>query len=132
MSNSTSATTQRLATIALTGRVLGALYYQEPKSRDVASLYASLADPKWAEQWPVQHDELAAIAQRMTDGLEYSQESLSEAWQRLFIGPYALPASPWGSVYLDKESALFGDSMLELRRWMRKNDISNEQESNEP
>ena len=31
-----------------------------------------------------------------------------------------------------KEQVLFGDSMLELRRWMRKNDISNEQESNEP
>lgn len=132
MSQTLSPTAQRLATIALTGRVLGALYYQEPKSRDVASLYATLEDPTWAEQWPVQHEELAAIAQRMTDGFNYAEESLSEAWQRLFIGPYALPASPWGSVYLDKENVLFGDSMLELRRWMRKNDISNEQESNEP
>ncbi|WP_310606665.1 Tat proofreading chaperone DmsD [Buttiauxella brennerae] len=123
---------QRMATIALTGRVLGALFYQEPGSRDVATLYASLADPVWAEQWPVQHEELTAIAQRMADGFNYSEESLSEAWQRLFIGPYALPASPWGSVYLDKEQVLFGDSMLELRRWMRKNDISNEQETNEP
>ena len=127
-----SETTQRLATIALTGRVLGALFYQEPKSRDVASLYASLQDPSWTEQWPVQHEELASIAQRMAEGFNYEPESLSEAWQRLFIGPDALPASPWGSVYLDKEQVLFGDSMLELRRWMRKNDISNEQDNNEP
>ena len=127
-----SQTTQRLATIALTGRVLGALYYQAPTSQDVASLYATLEDPEWVKQWPVQHEELAAIAQQMADGFSYSQESLSEAWQRLFIGPYALPASPWGSVYLDKENVLFGDSMLELRQWMRENDIANEQESNEP
>ena len=127
-----SKTTQRLATIALTGRVLGALYYQAPTSQDVATLYATLEDPEWVKQWPVQHEELAAIAQQMADGFKYSQESLSEAWQRLFIGPYALPASPWGSVYLDKENVLFGDSMLELRQWMRENDIANEQESNEP
>ena len=127
-----SQTTQRLATIALTGRVLGALYYQAPTSQEIATLYATLEDPEWVKQWPVQHEELAAIAQQMADGFNYSQESLSEAWQRLFIGPYALPASPWGSVYLDKENVLFGDSMLELRQWMRENDIANEQESNEP
>ncbi|HKN03828.1 MAG TPA: Tat proofreading chaperone DmsD [Buttiauxella sp.] len=127
-----SKTTQRLATIALTGRVLGALYYQAPTSQEIATLYATLEDPEWVKQWPVQHEELAAIAQQMADGFNYSQESLSEAWQRLFIGPYALPASPWGSVYLDKENVLFGDSMLELRQWMRENDIANEQESNEP
>ncbi|RPH22522.1 Tat proofreading chaperone DmsD [Buttiauxella warmboldiae] len=127
-----SETKQRLAAIALTGRVLGALYYQEPQSRDVAGLYASLAQPDWVEQWPLQHTELAAIAQRMKEGFSYAPETLSEAWQRLFIGPYELPASPWGSVYLDKEQVLFGDSMLELRRWMRKNDIANEQQSNEP
>ncbi|WBM72805.1 Tat proofreading chaperone DmsD [Buttiauxella sp. WJP83] len=127
-----SNTTQRLATIALTGKVLGALFYQAPTSQDVAALYATLEDPEWAKQWPVQHAELDAIATRMAEGFNYSQESLSEAWQRLFIGPYALPASPWGSVYLDKENVLFGDSMLELRQWMRENDIANEQESNEP
>ncbi|MEW7315193.1 Tat proofreading chaperone DmsD [Buttiauxella gaviniae] len=127
-----SDTTQRLATIALTGKVLGALFYQAPTSPDVATLYATLEDPSWPEQWPVQHEELAVIAQRMAEGFAYSQESLSEAWQRLFIGPYALPASPWGSVYLDKENVLFGDSMLELRQWMRDNDIAAEQETNEP
>jgi TorA maturation chaperone TorD len=44
---------------------------------------------------------------------------LPEAWQRLFIGPWALPAPPWGSVWLDKESVLFGESTLALREWMR-------------
>ncbi|MCT4703997.1 Tat proofreading chaperone DmsD [Enterobacteriaceae bacterium H20N1] len=122
----------RLATIALTGRVLGVLYRQSPQSQDAAPLYATLANTAWAAQWPVQSVELTEIAQRMADGIAHSQESLNEAYQRLFIGPYALPAAPWGSVYLDKENVLFGDSMLELRQWMRENGIAHQTEQNEP
>ncbi|WP_435953627.1 Tat proofreading chaperone DmsD [Dryocola sp. BD626] len=123
---------QRLAIIELTGRVLGILYHQGPQSQDAASLYASLADPAWHEQWPVQTPELTEIASRMTDGLSDTNETLSEAYQRLFIGPHALPAAPWGSVYLDKENVLFGDSTLELRRWMRKKEIGLQLDQNEP
>ncbi len=127
-----STTSQRLAAIALTGRVLGVLYRQAPQDRDAVPLYAALAEPSWAEQWPVQSSALAEVAQRMAKGFKHSPESLSEAYQRLFIGPYALPAPPWGSVYLDKENVLFGDSMLELRRWMRENGIAHRLEQNEP
>ena len=56
----------------------------------------------------------------------------ADAWQRLFIGPYALPAPPWGSVWLDRESVLFGDSTLALRQWMRENNIAFEMQQNEP
>ncbi|HCR0942395.1 TPA: Tat proofreading chaperone DmsD, partial [Enterobacter hormaechei] len=48
------------------------------------------------------------------------------------IGPYALPAPPWGSVWLDRESVLFGDSTLALRQWMRENHIAFEMQQNEP
>jgi TorA maturation chaperone TorD len=123
---------QRLETIELTGRVLGILYHQGPQSRDAAPLYASLADSAWHEQWPIQTADLAGIATRMTNGISEPGESLGEAYQRLFIGPYALPAAPWGSVYLDKENVLFGGSTLELRRWMRKNDITLQLDQNEP
>ncbi|EQC1426248.1 Tat proofreading chaperone DmsD, partial [Enterobacter hormaechei] len=61
-----------------------------------------------------------------------SDEALKDAWQRLFIGPYALPAPPWGSVWLDRESVLFGDSTLALRQWMRENHIAFEMQQNEP
>jgi TorA maturation chaperone TorD len=36
-----------------------------------------------------------------------SKETIPEAWQRLFIGPWALPAPPWGSVWLDKEASFW-------------------------
>ncbi|EOY4470009.1 Tat proofreading chaperone DmsD [Enterobacter hormaechei] len=44
----------------------------------------------------------------------------------------ALPAPPWGSVWLDRESVLFGDSTLALRQWMRENYIAFEMQQNEP
>jgi TorA maturation chaperone TorD len=59
-------------------------------------------------------------------------EPLADAWQRLFIGPWALPAPPWGSVWLDKESVLFGDSTLALREWMRANGIGLSEQRAEP
>ncbi len=36
---------------------------------------------------------------------------------------HALPSPPWGSVWLDRESVLFGDSTLALRQWMRESGI---------
>ncbi|GHK51847.1 hypothetical protein KPZU09_15830 [Klebsiella pneumoniae] len=61
-----------------------------------------------------------------------AEETLPEAAARLFIGPWALPAPPRGSVWLDKESVLFGDSTLALRQWMRENGIALEADGNEP
>ncbi len=42
------------------------------------------------------------------------------------------PPPPWGSVWLDRESVLFGDSTLALRQWMRENHIAFEMQQNEP
>lgn len=44
----------------------------------------------------------------------------------------ALPAPPWGSVWLDKENVLFGDSTLALREWMRANGIGHATQGQEP
>ena len=49
------------------------------------------------------------------------------------MGPGKLAAPPWGSVYLDSESVLFGDSCVALQRWMRARGIQlHEGESREP
>ena len=39
-------------------------------------------------------------------------------YRRLFVGPAPKPASPWGSVYTDRECVVFGTSTLALRAWM--------------
>ncbi|QWA13058.1 Tat proofreading chaperone DmsD [Sodalis ligni] len=130
----TKTTQARLSHIALTGRVLGTWLSLSPDGAENRPLFAAMAAPGWIDEWPYgEHRELQAIAALVAAGLAQGVgESPAEAYQRLFIGPYALPAPPWGSVYLDKENVLFGESTLNLRRWLRENGITMQQSGNEP
>lgn len=123
---------QRLPAIALSGRVLGALFYHAPNHPDCTALMAMLALPDWVSEWPFQATTLSSVAPLMAAGQADKTTPVKEEFQRLFIGPYALPAPPWGSVYLDKENVLFGDSLLELRQWMRTQGFAPQTEQNEP
>ncbi|MGK3226569.1 Tat proofreading chaperone DmsD [Enterobacter soli] len=114
---------------AFSARVLGALFGFAPDSEQAAPLVSALTTSDWYQDWPYAHQSLVNIAQTFKTPAE---EPLTEAWQRLFIGPYALPAPPWGSVWLDRESVLFGESTLALRQWMRENAIAFEMQKNEP
>lgn len=113
----------------VTARVLGALFYYPPQSEQCQPLVAAFTRGDWAEQWPLPQTDLAPLVAEFAAPCD---EPLSEAWQRLLIGPWALPAPPWGSVWLDKESVLFGDSTLALRQWMRENNIAFDSQQNEP
>lgn len=114
---------------AFTARVLGALFYFAPDSEQAAPLVTALTQGDWQQDWPLPPGQLAPLAVALR---QQTDEPLPDAWQRLFIGPWALPAPPWGSVWLDRESVLFGDSTLALRQWMRDNGIVFEMAQNEP
>ncbi|WP_337015192.1 Tat proofreading chaperone DmsD [Leclercia sp. AS011] len=114
---------------AFTARVLGALFYFAPDSEQAAPLVTALTQGDWQQDWPLPPGQLALLADALR---QQADEPLPDAWQRLFIGPWALPAPPWGSVWLDRESVLFGDSTLALRQWMRDNGIVFEMAQNEP
>ena len=114
---------------AFTARALGALFYFAPDSEQAAPLVAAPTGGDWKQDWPLTSGQLAPVAEILR---QPSDEALPDAWQRLFIGPWALPAPPWGSVWLDRESVLFGDSTLALRQWMRDNGIAFEMAQNEP
>ena len=58
--------------------------------------------------------------------------TLAAEHQRLFIGPDALPAPPWGSVSLDRENCLFGESTVELTNFCQAQAIEFVSEQNEP
>ncbi|CNI02093.1 Cytoplasmic chaperone TorD family protein [Yersinia pekkanenii] len=117
--------------IALTGRVLGALFYCEPDSPACSNIVAQLSSSAWVAEWPYGLEiQLMPIAALLAQ--DQSEDTLEEAWQRLFIGPYALPAPPWGSVYLDKENVLFGDSTVKLRDWMAQRQVEVTLEQQEP
>lgn len=118
--------------IAATGKVLGSLLYFPPDSEQAQPLFQWLQTHAWMPEWPYGGAErLQQIADSIAGNIA-SAESDEEAFQRLFVGPYALPAPPWGSVYLDRESVLFGDSTLNLREWMRRHGIEPHKVQAEP
>ncbi len=43
-------------------------------------------------------------------------ELLKIEFTRLFIGPYSLPAPPYGSVYIEKERKVMGDSTMDAQK----------------
>ncbi len=58
----------------------------------------------------------------MASGLAAAEgevEELATDHARLFVGPFALLAPPYGSVYLDRERRLMGDSTLEVEAFYR-------------
>ncbi|RYJ18300.1 Tat proofreading chaperone DmsD [Rahnella variigena] len=118
--------------ISLTGKILGVVLFYPPDSREVQPLIALLESSEWAPLWPCATEDAKAQVTEYFSQIDQAQESLADAYQRLFVGPYALPAPPWGSVYLDKESVVFGDSTLALRQWMRENGIEPHLKQAEP
>lgn len=60
--------------------------------------------------------EASSTADKMAQALENSsQVDLAVEHAALFIGPFELPAPPYGSVYLEKSNRLMGDTTMEVK-----------------
>ena len=112
--------------IALCGEVLGPFFIKDPAlDPEVICAYEAigLLDAQEAGRaWPFVSDSVAERCFRtMQAGLENGVpgHDVVKEFRRLFVGPNPMPAPPWGSVYTDKESVLFGESTLALRAWLR-------------
>lgn len=108
------------------GKVLGALFYLTPGEvmfDDCLGLIDNLP-----QQWPYgDATALAAIQQQLQQ-----QQHLRTAHQTLFIGPGHLAAPPWGSVYLDEESVVYGSSTLAWRAFLREQQLTLDTGNNDP
>lgn len=114
--------------ISTGGRLLGAVFYYEPGDKRVQPVLDFFRRPDWIRDWEDLDDGIL-IAGLIEQGM---RQDLSLAYQYLFIGPNDLPAPPWGSVYLDKESVIFGDSLLTLRDFLTARQIEFVHTQNEP
>lgn len=102
-------------------RALGALFYLPPDSPAVAPILLSLRERKLLEDWPFGAPEmLAPLGQDVAAALsgQDATSALVVEYQRLFLGPEHLEAPPWGSVYLEEEGSLFGETTLALRSFL--------------
>lgn len=111
--------------VAFVGETLAPFFLQDPRTGEAGPAYAALAslDPAVAAaEWPFVDEAAAREALgRMVGVLSAGADADALVWEyrRLFVGPAAKPAPPWGSVYTDRECVVFGASTLALRRWMR-------------
>ncbi|MCG9095498.1 Tat proofreading chaperone DmsD [Laribacter hongkongensis] len=124
----------RLESVAPAFRILGALFYQPPAALRDTGLTGFLASPDFPAGWPAGSPEQL---EQLRAGFASAQATehdagLAREHQRLFVGPAALPAPPWGSVYLDEESVLFGDSTRALQAFAGRHGIALETGQREP
>ena len=119
--------------VVFLGNTLGPFFLQDPRTglagaefAAVAALDAQAAGAEWpfADEAEATRDlammvEGLAASRAMSEGGAFcGDDDLMWEYRRLFIGPGAKPAPPWGSVYTDRECVVFGDTTLELRAWM--------------
>ncbi len=104
-------------------KLFGALFYYQPKDYTVANLDALLNNT----DTPIE---------TLNDMLHSFQNENEEALQlehdRLLAGLGDMPAPPWGSAYLDKESVLFGESTIEYRYFLQRCGFALESNQREP
>jgi TorA maturation chaperone TorD len=130
---------EMMEAIASVGQILGMLFTRSPQEPEVQPLLDELRGLPSFNEWPFGAEEELGEAYRWVEtGLAevpdatVPRNALAREYQRLFIGPQHFNAPAWGSVYLDRESVLFGCSTLELRQWMREVGITVSSEKREP
>lgn len=118
--------------VKVTGKPLGALLYYSPVSNELKEIMAVIENGSSFEEWPFgEAEELKEIQSLIAESVR-NKEKINEDYKRLFVGPDKLSAPPWGSVYLDRESVIFGCSTLELRQWQKEHGISTVMGAKEP
>lgn len=133
--------------VAFLGNTLAPFFLQDPRTGDAGAEFAAVAalDAQAAgAEWPFADAEeaardLALMVEGLTpsahageDGGFLADDDLMWEYRRLFVGPAAKPAPPWGSVYTDRECVVFGATTLELRAWMREHGVARSTDEKTP
>lgn len=58
----------------------------------------------------------------------YSEEELSVEYARLFLGPFETKVPPYGSIYLNEERRVMGDSTMEIIRFYEEMGLSRDKD----
>jgi TorA maturation chaperone TorD len=96
-------------------RLLSACYYQPSSAWSEADLFAQLAGVLKAIS-----PEASAAALRMDEAWQGCDlENITVDYARLLVGPMALQAPPYGSVYLDGDKQVMGASTVAVLQFYR-------------
>ena len=97
--------------VANAAALLGTVFSQDPASEKGQAAFAWFASEGAQEEWEFGQPEAdEAIALMAGAFSEQNGVANHEEYNRLFIGPYKLPAPPWASVYTDPEGVIIGNA----------------------
>ena len=108
-------------------RLLSVCYYQPSAAWDVANFFPNLIGTlETISPEASVSAKLMAVARG-----ESNQEELAVDYARLFVGPMALQAPPYGSVYLDIGNKVMGASTAEVLKFYREAGLAIDQDFTE-
>ncbi|MGT8854186.1 TorD/DmsD family molecular chaperone, partial [Salmonella enterica subsp. enterica serovar Paratyphi A] len=100
---------------AVLPRILGALFYYSPERPEVKALFDCL--PTLPELYPWRdrgHIESLCASWSLPD-----DDALTWQFSVLFEGQGKMPVPPWGSVYLEKDNLLMGETTADYRAFLQ-------------
>lgn len=109
-----------MTSVAVLPRLLGALFYYPPTHPDVQAIIASLPTLPALCPWPERAD-MEPLCQRwpLPDA-----EAFTWQYSVLFEGQGEMYAPPWGSVYLESDNLLMGESTARYRAFLHQHGLA--------
>lgn len=101
-------------------KLLGTLFYHKRSKTESVEIVSALINES-----VLQPEALNALC-------ELDEAQLEHDFSVLFEGIGTMPVPPWGSVYLDKERVLFGNSNVLYRLFLQQNGITLDSGQREP
>ncbi|UYI46095.1 molecular chaperone [Vibrio natriegens] len=101
-------------------KILGTLFYHKRSKTESIELVASLVNEN-----VLQPETLNALC-------DLDEAQFEHDFSVLFEGMGSMPVPPWGSVYLDKEQVLFGESNTQYRLFLQQHGIELDSGQREP
>ena len=113
---------------AVLPRILGALFYYSPERSEVRALFDCLTELPDLYPWQDKH-QISRLSDRWP-----RLDDAALAWQFsvLFEGQGAMPVPPWGSVYLERDNLLMGETTASYRTFLHTQGITFAGEQSEP
>ena len=117
-----------MSAVAVLPRMLGTLFYYSPTSGEASSVISELAELPVLLDW--QNPSLIEEAAAQLCSVDIAE--LTYQFSLLFEGQGSMPAPPWGSVYLDRENLLLGETAQDYRQFLRANQVELDTDLHEP
>lgn len=109
-------------------RILGALFYYSPERPEVKALFDCL--PTLSELYPWRDP--AGTASLCADWPFPDNDELAWQFSVLFEGQGEMPVPPWGSVWLERDNLLMGNTTAEYRAFLQSQGMTFNSGQNEP